>query len=49
MDFDGVKKGLSERSILLIDVRTTEAHNEGRIPGSHNIPCEIIFLMLIYF
>ena len=47
MQFSEVKQGLEEKSILLIDVRNPdEIRNMGRIPGSHNIPCKLLFLIL---
>ena len=43
MDFDGVKQGLEESSIVLIDVRNPdEVRNLGRIPGSHNLPRKFV-------
>ena len=41
MDFDSVKTGLASNSFTLIDVRNAgELQTDGKIPGSHNIPCK---------
>ena len=40
VDFEYVRKGLEENTIVLIDVRTDEEHaRDGVIPGALNIPC----------
>ena len=39
MKFENVKSGLSDKSLILIDVRNPdELEKHGKIPGSINIP-----------
>ena len=39
MEFENVKSGLSDKSLILIDVRNPdELEKHGKIPGSINIP-----------
>ena len=41
MDFAEVKQGVEKKTILLIDVRNVdEIKKDGKIPGTHNIPCK---------
>ena len=41
MDFDSVQSGLASKSFVMIDVRNPgELLTDGKIPGSHNIPCK---------
>ena len=43
MEFEDVKKGLSEKTLVLIDVRNPdELVKHGKIPGSINIPCKFL-------
>ena len=45
LDFDDVQKGLEDNSIVLIDVRNRdEVQTLGKIPTSHNLPCEYFAL-----
>ena len=47
MEFDNVKAGLSDKSLVLIDVRNPDGIQEhGKIPGSINIPLpELVYAM----
>ena len=51
MDYEGVKAGLEDNSIVLIDVRTTEERKEehGAIPGSKHIWSKLYRLELSTF
>ena len=43
--FDAVKKGINSGDFVLIDVRgIDEVRNDGKIPSSHLIPREYIFI-----
>jgi hypothetical protein len=40
IDFDGVKAGLEDKSIVYMDVRNrSELETDGKIVGSVNLPC----------
>jgi len=40
MDFETVKRGMAEGQHTLLDVRSREEHQEERIVGARNLPCE---------
>ena len=45
MEFENVKAGLADKTLLLIDVRNPdELEKHGKIPGSINIPRELFKL-----
>ena len=37
--FEDVQRTLANRSKVVIDVRRTEEFEAGRIPATHNVPC----------
>lgn len=44
VDFDYVKKAISNHNILIIDVREPDEIKEhGKIPNSINIPCKFLY------
>ena len=44
MEYEDVKAGLADKSLILVDVRNPdELEKHGKIPGSINIPRELIF------
>jgi hypothetical protein len=47
IDFDVVKAGLEDKSIVYMDVRNrSELENDGKIVGSVNLPCKYLFILL---
>ena len=50
MEFESVKAGLADKSLVLIDVRNPdELEKHGKIPGSINIPCKLFYKCCICF
>ena len=50
MEFESVKAGLADKSLVLIDVRNPdELEKHGKIPGSINIPCKLFYKCCICY